>query len=98
MGHGCSAEGYRDRWPPTTPTITYPQVLAMAITAAKEPAYNSSWEDPKNGLWGKQTEPILVPRGDNNMPLYDTIYSVLVAEARPRPEWAKKQWVDRSWG
>eukprot|EP00973_Karenia_brevis_P088948 12336642-Karenia_brevis.AAC.1 len=66
----------------------------MAITAAKEPAHNSSWEDPKDIAWGKQTEPILVPRGDNNMPLYNTIYSDLVAEARPRPEWADKQLVD----
>eukprot|EP00973_Karenia_brevis_P076480 10624824-Karenia_brevis.AAC.1 len=24
LGHGCSPEGYRDRWLPQTPAVTYP--------------------------------------------------------------------------
>eukprot|EP00973_Karenia_brevis_P011255 1523392-Karenia_brevis.AAC.1 len=95
LGHGCSPEGMRDRWLYMTPKVTCPRIPAMTSTAVKVPAYSSAWEDPKNPMWGRQTEPILVPRGENNQPLYNTIYSDLVAEARPRPDGRHHQWIDR---
>eukprot|EP00973_Karenia_brevis_P037465 5168343-Karenia_brevis.AAC.1 len=75
LGFGCSPEGRGDRWFAGAPRLTYCQVCEMVAASAKEPAYDSSMEDPKHQQWGKVVELIVVPKGDKGQPLYNHIYS-----------------------
>eukprot|EP00973_Karenia_brevis_P004484 613911-Karenia_brevis.AAC.1 len=85
LGFGWSPEGRRDSWVAGAPRLTYCQVCEMVVASAKEPAYDSSMEDPKHRQWGKVVEPIVVSKGDKGQPLYNHIYADHVCAPKEPP-------------
>eukprot|EP00973_Karenia_brevis_P052929 7356887-Karenia_brevis.AAC.1 len=75
MGFGCSPEGRRDIWVAGGPRLTYCRVCEMVVASAKEPLSDSSMEDPKHPEWGKVVEPIVIPKGDDGLPMYNHRYA-----------------------
>eukprot|EP00973_Karenia_brevis_P039593 5467389-Karenia_brevis.AAC.1 len=66
----------------------------MVVACAKEPEYTSAMEDPLNDMWGKQVEPIIVPKGDQGKQLFNHIYSDHVCPPRDPPPGG---WIGRLW-
>eukprot|EP00973_Karenia_brevis_P072969 10135953-Karenia_brevis.AAC.1 len=67
----------------------------MVVASTKEPLYASSMEDPKHSEWGKVVEPIVIPKGDDGLPMYNHIYADHVcAPLEPPPG----GFIDKLWG
>eukprot|EP00973_Karenia_brevis_P000596 84222-Karenia_brevis.AAC.1 len=56
----------------------------MVVASAKEPLYDSAMEDPKHPQRGKVVEPIVIPKGDDGLLMYNHIYADHVC-APPEP-------------
>eukprot|EP00973_Karenia_brevis_P007975 1081776-Karenia_brevis.AAC.1 len=87
LGFGGSPEGRRGSWIAGAPRLTYFQVCAMGVAAAKEPDYSSVMEDPHHLQWGEGGGAHHCPKGDQGQPLFNHIYTDHVCPPKPPPTW-----------